>query len=55
MQAETDGLHMEVKRKEHNIDLLTTEKRNLSSNLKAHEGTLCLKFLYFKLKLYNVI
>ena len=38
MQAEVDGLHMEIKRRDANIDLLTTEKERLQGKLKVEEG-----------------
>ncbi|KAK2167062.1 hypothetical protein LSH36_32g09010 [Paralvinella palmiformis] len=37
MQAEVDGLHIEIKRRDASIDLLTTEKERLQGKLKVEE------------------
>ena len=50
MQAEVDGLQMEVKRKESNLDMISTEKERILSRLKTEEGitkySFCLLFYY---------
>ena len=38
MQAEVDSLHVEVSRRESNIELVNTEKERLINRLKTEEG-----------------
>ena len=43
MQGEVDGLHTEVKRRDSNLDLVSTEKERMMGRLKVEEG----KYLYY--------